>query len=171
MACAAGAVLAQAGPVNVPATTDYRDAGGNYVNGVERLLGPGSYLVEYRGRADGSAYEYDAWNYRDGWSNQYFVWTADATYWRGTLNDAGTGWFSFDTAEQALNTAKATFVPVELSLASTQTVRFGVADSFYGDNSAGISLHVLAVPEPAAWMLLLAGLGLVGVRLARRRLP
>ena len=164
---ACGAVMAQTGPVNIPAGTDYRDSAGNYVLGVERTLGPGSYVVHSVGRDPAAGLEYDAWNYRHGWLNQYFVWTADKTFWAGTLNDSG-GWKIFDTAADALAVAQATFSPLTLELASQQTLRFGIGDSAYGDNSGGISLNVAVVPEPATWALMLAGIGLIGT-LARHR--
>jgi hypothetical protein len=158
---------AQTGPVNIPAAIDYRDGSGNYVRGVERLLPAGEYLVSSVGRADGAAFEYDAWNYAGGWLNQYFVHTSAGTTFRGTLNP-GAGWHIFGTPGEALATAKATFSPLRLVVPTTQTVQFGIADSFYGDNSAGISLNVAAIPEPESYALMLAGLGLIG--LARRRI-
>lgn len=158
---------AQTGPVNIPAAVDYRDGDGNYVKGVERQLPAGEYLVMSVGRADGPAYEYDAWNYASGWLNQYFVHTSAGTTSRGTLNP-GDGWHIFGTPGEALATAKATFSPLHLVVPTAQTVQFGIADSFYGDNSAGISLNVVAIPEPESYALMLAGLGLIG--LAHRRI-
>ena len=165
---ACGTALAQVGPVNIPAGTDYR-VNGDYVLGVERTLGPGSYLVHSVGRDAAAGFDHDAWNYAGGWLNQYFIWTADKTYWAGTLNASGTNWRIFDTAAEALAVAQATFSPLTLVLGTEQTVRFGIADSFYGDNSAGISLNIAAVPEPASWALMLAGFGLVGTLVRRRR--
>ena len=118
-------------------------------------------------RDPAAGFEYDAWNYRNGWLNQYFIWTADKTFWAGTLNDAG-GWKIFDTAAEALAVAQATFSPLALELPSRQTLRFGITDSAYDDNYGGISLNIAAVPEPATWALLLAGFGVVA-GLARRR--
>ena len=59
-------------------------------------------------------------------------------------------------------------VSASFSLASRQTVYFGVLDSYYGDNSGGVSLSITAVPEPETYAMLLAGLGLMGA-IARRR--
>lgn len=166
-ALACGTAWAQVGPVNIAANTDYR-SGGDYVLGVERTLGAGRYLVYSVGHDAAAGFSFDAWNYAGGWLNQYFIWTPTGTHWAGTLNAAGTNWKTFDTAPEALATAQATFSPLTLVLATETTVRFGIADSFYGDNSGGISLNVTAVPEPASWALLVAGLGLVH-RLVRRR--
>ena len=167
-ALASGTALAQVGPVNIPAATDYR-LNGDYVLGVERTLGPGSYLVYSVGRNPAAGFDYDAWNYAGGWLNQYFIWTSTQTHWAGTLNAAGTGWAIFDTSAQALATAQATFSPLTLVLGSEQTVRFGIADSFYGDNSAGISLNIAAIPEPASWALMVAGIWFMGALIRRRR--
>jgi len=131
-------------------------------------LGAGRYLVYSVGHDAAAGFSFDAWNYAGGWLNQYFIWTPTGTHWAGTLNAAGTNWKIFDTAPEALATAQATFSPLTLELATETTVRFGIADSFYGDNSGGISLNVTVVPEPASGALLVAGLGRLH-RLVRRR--
>jgi len=50
---------------------------------------------------------------------------------------------------------------------------FAIADVGGGDGDSGIylaNLHALAVPEPGALVLLVAGLGVVAIQLGRRRL-
>jgi hypothetical protein len=45
----------------------------------------------------------------------------------------------------------------------------GYWDSDYGDNSGTQSLSIFAVPEPAAWAMMLVGFGAAGATLRRRR--
>jgi len=62
------------------------------------------------------------------------------------------------------------------SLTGTQTLAvgemFGVVvddNTNYGGDSTGLNFSISAVPEPAAWGLMLAGFGLVGLAVRRRR--
>lgn len=154
--------------INIPAGVDYRDAPDSYTLGVELTLNAGQYRIYSVGRADGGLFDYDAWNYAGGFLNQYFIHTATGTTFIGTLNAVRTNWEIFPTADAALATAKATFSPYLLDVAATETVRFGIADSFYGDNSGGISLRVVPVPEPESLAMLLGGLGVLGLAVRRR---
>ncbi len=56
-------------------------------------------------------------------------------------------------------------------LTAGQTVDFGVNNdgSFFND-STGLSATLTTVPEPATWLLMIAGFGLVGAGLRRRNL-
>ncbi|MRR51508.1 MAG: PEP-CTERM sorting domain-containing protein [Rhodocyclaceae bacterium] len=73
---------------------------------------------------------------------------------------------SYSTAEDAFAHA----VGASFSLTKRQTVYFGVLDSYYGDNSGGVSLNITAVPEPETFALMLAGLGLLGFMARRKRM-
>ena len=64
------------------------------------------------------------------------------------------------------------------SLTGTQTLApgemFGVIvddNGNYGGDSTGLNFSITAVPEPAAWGLMLAGFGMVGAAARRRRSP
>jgi hypothetical protein len=64
--------------------------------------------------------------------------------------------------------------PIEFTLAAAQTVNFFVYDSFYADNRGGVSLSIAspaagAVPEPAAWAMMLIGFGGIGGAARARR--
>ncbi len=64
--------------------------------------------------------------------------------------------------------------PYTFTLATAQQVKFFIFDSNYGDNRDGISLSVVsnavgAVPEPATWAMMIAGFGMAGGALRRRR--
>lgn len=58
--------------------------------------------------------------------------------------------------------------PITFTLGAAQNVRFFVIDSFYDDNTGGVSLNVSGVPESSTWALLIAGFGLLGAGLRRR---
>lgn len=74
---------------------------------------------------------------------------------------AGAGWP--DEATAFAHTAAGS-----LTLSTAQVVYFGVPDSYYGDNSGGVSLHIRPVPEPDVAGLLLGGLAALGWVFRRR---
>lgn len=57
-----------------------------------------------------------------------------------------------------------------LSAPVTGTLKLYYWDSNNGDNSGSVLATVTAVPEPANWVMLIAGFGLVGVSSRRRRI-
>lgn len=57
-----------------------------------------------------------------------------------------------------------------ITVTAPTTLRFWVPDgAFVADNLGGVSFNVTAVPEPAAWALMIAGFSLAGAALRRRR--
>jgi hypothetical protein len=52
---------------------------------------------------------------------------------------------------------------------ATDTLKLFYFDSNYGDNSGSVMATVTAVPEPETFALLLAGLGLIGTIVRRRK--
>jgi hypothetical protein len=48
-------------------------------------------------------------------------------------------------------------------------VTFFLYDDNLSDNSGGVSLSVAAVPEPAAWMMMIVGIGAIGGLMRRKR--
>jgi hypothetical protein len=68
--------------------------------------------------------------------------------------------------------------PISFTLAAGQSVNFFIYDYPYSDNRGGVSILLNdgltanpAVPEPASWAMLIAGLGVVGASMRRRRAP
>lgn len=75
----------------------------------------------------------------------------------------GNGYFA--TAAQAFANATGG----SFTLAAPANVDFYIFDDFIGDNSGTITLDVTAVPEPATWAMMIAGFGLVGGAMRRRK--
>lgn len=47
-------------------------------------------------------------------------------------------------------------------------LHFGVGDGQFSDNSGAFTIQISAVPEPAAWMMMVGGFGLLGAAMRRR---
>ena len=58
---------------------------------------------------------------------------------------------------------------VNTGTAVPSTLYFGVTDGNYGDNGGAFRITISNVPEPASWALLIAGFGLTGAAMRRRR--
>jgi hypothetical protein len=57
---------------------------------------------------------------------------------------------------------------LDTGLTTLGQLHFGVADGIFGDNSGAYTISI-AAPEPAAWALMLIGLGAVGFGVRRSR--
>lgn len=89
----------------------------------------------------------------DGWAN-------------GGLGPvAGGGYF----ADEATSFAHSAAYTAQFTLATPGTVSFYLYDDNLSDNRGGVSLAVSAVPEPATWAMMIAGFGLAGASLRRRK--
>lgn len=109
---------------------------------------------------------YTAYNFGGGygWSPGYAI-GMDSSH----VAYYGTG-HSYDDAATAFSHAVAT----GFSIAAPGDVYFGVPDSYWGDNSGGVSLHLVnvsAVPEVETYAMMLAGLGLLTRVVSRRKQP
>jgi hypothetical protein len=58
---------------------------------------------------------------------------------------------------------------INTGTAVPSTLYFGVTDGQYSDNGGGFRVTISNVPEPASWALLIAGFGLTGAAMRRRR--
>jgi hypothetical protein len=59
-----------------------------------------------------------------------------------------------------------------VALAVGQSIQFGVNDNGeFGNNGTGFDATIAAVPEPSAWVIMMAGVGILGaaLRVSRRR--
>lgn len=53
-------------------------------------------------------------------------------------------------------------------LSTPGQLHFGVGDGQFNDNSGAFTIQISAVPEPAAWAMMVGGFGLLGVAMRRR---
>lgn len=147
---------------------------------VKLALGPGTYEVTF---AEDEYTAFNRWstssgcdangeNCRRGWENSAYVQTGADWPNHFLLGNGGgygpvTGGGYFDSAADSLADAAAYFYRFTLNAATD--VFFYIGDDNLGDNSGGVSLLVRSVPAPAGWLLSLAGFGMIGLLLARRR--
>ncbi len=111
---------------------------------------------------------------RQGWENSARIIVGSNEYKFGDANASG-GYGPKPGEDAYFATADLSFAhsgiySLNFSLAAPGTVKFYLYDSARADNRGGVSLSVAAVPEPATWAMLIAGFGLVGATLRRRRL-
>lgn len=147
---------------------------------VKLALGPGTYEVTFtedeytafnRWSAS-SGCDANGGNCRRGWENSAYVQIGvdwDNHFLLG--NGGGYGPIAdggyFDSAADSL--AHAAGYSYRFTLNSATDVFFYIGDDNLGDNNGGVSLLVRSVPAPAGWLLSLAGFGMIGLLLARRR--
>jgi len=109
-----------------------------------------------------------------GWENsfRYIIGNSTSLFGDGAasggLGPLGIGEGYYSTEAQSF--ANSGGYTGSFTLNSDSPVTFFIYDDNLGDNSGGVSISVAAVPEPAAWMMMIVGLGAVGGLMRRRRL-
>lgn len=103
--------------------------------------------------------------------------THDASYYQLTFGTSPL--VGFNPAQNAVNfivgglpAYNPTHVYTFLLNTGTSTpsqLHFGVGDGNFGDNGGSFSVTVSAVPEPATWGMMIAGFGLAGAAMRRKR--
>ncbi len=101
-------------------------------------------------------------------------WETVARYYLGASdgvggNDFQLGAFSYFRTRESAFAAAAAHVAELIVPAGGSTVSFYIPDGIIGDNRGGVSIGVSAIPEARTWAMLIAGFGLVGLAMRRRR--
>jgi len=149
------------------------------INAQHLLLGPGSYNVDpiigrYTAfdRFEGvDSCDANGRNCRTGFEHSYVVKIDGVATGYGDGNALGgigpisPGEGYYDTPEKAFALGRKS---ARFTLNAPTDVAFYIIDDGTYNNSGGISLDVAAVPEPAAWALMIAGFAAVGAALRRR---
>jgi hypothetical protein len=196
-AAAAVAGLALLGSASVASATIYNISAQN--SGIDVTLDAGQYLISWVGTADGGSF--NAWNGNcltgdcaGGWQSTFT--TRDAVVpangnFEIDLFGAGPQQASALASLQAIQSAAlinhgviqvTNFVPGGFTplaqipqpwIVQTDggTIHLSAGDGTPENNFGGVSLRITAVPEPATWMIMIGGFGLVGAALRRRRNP
>lgn len=86
----------------------------------------------------------------------------------GGIGPQATGGY-YSTSAQSFDSSGV--YKTSFTLASPSSVSFYLFDDNLSDNTGGVSLAVAAVPEPATWLMMLFGFGMIGfgMRSAKRR--
>jgi hypothetical protein len=101
-------------------------------------------------------------------------WETNARFFLGdndfvTGNDFRIGNFTYHDSRERAFAAAADFATRFVVPAGGSEVSFYIYDPKISDNVGGVSLAVAAIPEAATWAMMIAGFGLVGAALRRRR--
>lgn len=107
-----------------------------------------------------------------GWENSAVIVVGAQTFYFG--DSGGNGGYGpnpdgsyFASAAQSF--AHSGIYSEQFTLAAPASVSFYIYDDNLSDNRGGISLAVMAVPEPAGWPFLLVGVSAIGLLAYRRR--
>jgi hypothetical protein len=136
--------------------------------GLDQLtLGPGTYSIQNAAGMVGATPGFTSWRFNTAAN---FVWnflivddfTKKVVYYaeRGGLSSSPT-WIAANPAVQNFSDT--------FSLASSTKLDFMIKDSNLSDNAGGVSLSVAAVPEPETYAMMMAGLGMMGFIVRRRK--
>ena len=168
--------IAQAAVININAFNNGGPLdGAGFNNPISYTVSAGTYKIARVGTETPGA-AYTAWNAwgrvsgcdasnmcSNGWINnfQYDTGAGSEINWLGPFD-------RWATPQLALNQALATQAFTRTFTEQT-TLRFFISDSHHWDNLGGISVSVTPVPEPETYGLMLAGLGMVGLLVRRRK--
>jgi hypothetical protein len=187
--------LVLCGAASAASATIYNISAQN--SGVDVTLDAGQYVISWVGTADGGLY--NAWNGNcptgdcvGGWSDSFSATDApipadgnfdvDVFGAGPTQSSALASLLAIQSAAtithggiQFTNFVAGAFTPLPgipqpwIAQVDGGTIHLAAGDGTRENNFGGVSLRITAVPEPATWMIMIGGFGLVGVALRRRR--
>ena len=151
---------------NTYSLANYDPWGGSYST-LQMTLSAGSYTWSNAAGLAGATYS----DYSFAWGNSSWAWDFAA------FDDSNKKLLFTGGIDHQSNSATAQSLAAGLTgsftLTQTTTLDFAIKDYFRADNAGGVSLSISqasAVPEPEVYVMMLAGLGLIGVAARRKSL-
>lgn len=136
-------------------------------------LDAGTYTITNGSGEVGANPNFTSWNYNTGGDNWVWAFMAIDHATKIVVVEGCCGQL-FTTKAGAASQAFAQNYSTTFTLASTTTLDFITEDYIPGDNAGGVALKITGgvapVPEPETLAMLLAGLGVVGYAVRRKRL-
>ncbi len=173
---AAAALAAPAAALTVVDLDGRTNASWNGTNAVSLTLGQGRYQVRF---VEGAFTSHNRWSgtatgcnsagtsCTRGWENIAFFYLGANDFDR--TNDLRVGEFAYFKTRPGAFANALSYLTEFVVPAGGATVSFYIPDTKVTDNVGGVSLGVSAIPEAKTWAMLIAGFGLVGLAMRRRR--